>query len=232
MATKHRNLISVSKAIEAFRLLGPFLFFQNLGRQLSSVTPYFVLVHELDGLLRSDEKVSLELASSEDVASFFGLMAKESRRSRYELLVRREFYEKGFHDCYIGRMTNTREMCSIGWFVTSRDIQKTGSENYYPQLKADEVLGENIYILEKFRGKGVASSSARQHRAIARKLGYDRMLFYIREDNIPSLSLSMNVGDRICQRIVRHKRLFRVNMKIIDQFDPPIPISIPDRRIM
>jgi len=232
MATKKGSLVSLSKAMEAFRLLGPLLFFQNLGRQLSSATPYFVLVHELDGLLRSDEKVSLELASSEDVASFFGLMAKESRRSRFELLVRKEFFEKGFHNCYIGRMTNSQEMCSIGWLVTSGDIQKTGFENYYPRLKPDEILGENIYILEKFRGKGAASSSARQHRAIARKQGYNRMLFYIREDNLPSLALSKNVGDRICQRIVRLKRLFRVDTKIIDQFDPPIPISIPDRRIV
>ncbi len=226
MNKKYGNFLNLSKGIEAFRMLGPSLFFRNLGRQLYSSIPYFVMVQELDRFKPADEKVSLAAASAEDVVHFFDLMAKESRLSQIELLTRREFYQKGFHDCLIGRTIDSNEICSINWFVTAEDVRKTRSENYYPALKADEVIGENIYILEKFRKKGVASSSARRHRAIAQKRGYKRMLFYIREDNVPSIAVSQRSGDLIIRRIVRRKLLFQLKTKIIEQFDPPVSISL------
>ena len=80
------------------------------------------MVQELDRFKPADEKVDLVAASAEDVAHFFDLMAKEGRRSQIELLTRREFYRKGFHDCFIGRTIDSNEICSINWFVTAEDI--------------------------------------------------------------------------------------------------------------
>jgi len=227
---KYGNFLNISKGIEAFRMLGPSLFFRNLGRQLYSAIPYFVMVQELDRFKPADEKVDLTAASAEEVVHFFDLMAKEGRLSQIELLTRREFYRKGFHDCFIGRTIDSNEICSINWFVTAEDIRKTRSENYYPGLRPGEVIGENIYILKKFRNKGMASSSARRHRAIAQKRGYKRMLFYIRENNLPSIGISQRSGDLIVRRIIRRKLFFQMKTKIVEQFDPPIPISLPDEK--
>jgi len=231
MARRYGSIPKISDGLLALKLLGPRLLLQKLRHQIYSQNPFLRLGKELEWRyhsLASHKGVTLLPASSEDVAQFFQTMAKESKESRYELLVRRRFYEKGFHDCYIGRATDSGEICSIVWMVTSRDVEKTKSENLYPGLRQDEVFGEHIYTLEKFRGKGVMNSTGRQHEEIARERGFKRMLFHVKEDNIPSLKSSIRRGHLVYQRLVRCRFLFHVKMKIIDHFDPAIPISIPD----
>jgi hypothetical protein len=211
-------------------LRGPGHFLWKLKDQLYSRTPYLMLGKELDGANLSPTPpngVTLLPASSEDVAQFFQIMAKGDKNSRYELLVRKSFYKQGFHNCYIGRTLDSDEICSIVWQVTFGDIEKTRSENLYPELKHDEMFAENIFTLEKYRGKGVMNSTGRQHEEIARKQGFKRMFFYVREDNIPSLRSSIKRGHFIYQRLLRCHFLFHIKNITIDRIDPPIPISIP-----
>ena len=222
------GLLGIPKGIKALRILGLRLFLQKLGRQLYSKTHYFMLVHNLHMLPLSDEKVSVEPASPEDVAHFFDLMEKESVQSRYEMFIRKEFYEKGFHDCYIGRENSSHEICCISWLISTSEVHKAGFEEYYPELKENEVIGDNIYMLKKFRGKKLINSEGRQIGAIVRKKGYKRWLSYVQTNNIPSLRSCKSAGMLICKKIVRRKLLFRVYAKVIKQYDPPVPISIPD----
>jgi len=224
------TIIRFRDGIEVLVLLGPTFFLRKLGQQLMDVSPYFVLVHELNrGPIvptRLDETVDLRPASGGEVAEFFALMAKGSKKSRYEYLVRKKFYERGFHDCYIGRIGDSGEMCSIVWSVSRRDVTKTRLD--YPALGDDEVFGDNIYVLDKFRGKWVANATGLQHRAILRSQGFRRMLFFVKEDNLPSLKSCASLGDLAYKRIVRRKFLFRVSTIIHESFDPPIPIPISE----
>ena len=166
-------------------------------------------------------------ASSEDVLQFLRLMAGEGKESRYAMLVRKSFYEKGFNNCYIGRTIESGEMASITWLVAPADLKKTRFEHRYPFLKEDEMIAENIYTLEKFRGKGVMEATGLQEEAIAAKQGFKRILFIVREDNVSSLKSCIRRGHLVYRRLMISHVLFRVKVKIVDNYNPPVPISIP-----
>jgi hypothetical protein len=224
------SIRTLLKSLQILRLLGPQLFLKKVGHQIFSQIPHLCIGKELDNRNLSSEspkRVILLPASSENVLKFFELMAKEGKESRYEMLVRKSFYEKGFKNCYIGKTIESDEMASITWLVTPGDVRETGFEHRYPFLKEDEILGENIYTLEKFRGKGVMDTTGRQKEAIAAKQGFKRILFIVREDNVPSLKSSINRGHLVYRRLMISHVLFRTKVKIVDNYNPPVPISIP-----
>ena len=219
------------KIFEMLRLLGPRLFLEKVRYQVFSRIPHLCLGKELDNrntASKSYQEVILLPASSEEVRQFFQLMAMESKESRYAMLVRRSFYEKGFDNCYIGRTIESGEMASITWAVTPGDVKKKRFEHRYPFLREDEMIGENIYTLEKFREKGVMESTGRQEEAIAAGQGFKRMLFIVREDNVPSLKSCKRRGRLIYRKLMISHILFHIKVETIDKYNPPALISIPD----
>jgi len=157
-------------------------------------------------------------------------MDYESKESRYQLLVRKWFYERGFHNCYIARASDTNEMCNIRWMITSQDIREAGFENRLPKLKEDEVLLENVYTLERFRGRGTQAASYRHMTEIARKQGFRRVIAYVAEDNIPVLRLSMRRGYQVFEKVSERRILFHVTRETIQQMSTPVAIPIPQER--
>jgi hypothetical protein len=155
-------------------------------------------------------------------------MAKESKESRYAMLDRKNFYEKGFKNCYIGKTIESGEMASITWLVTAGDVKKTGFEHRYPFIKEDDIIGENIYTLKKFRGRGFMDAAGRQKEEIAAKQGFKRILFIVREDNISSLKSCIRNGHLVYRRLMISHVLFCVKVAIITNYNPPIPISSPN----
>lgn len=226
---KGNNLHKIYYCLLALRLLGPRLFLQKFGCQLYSNTPHFCVGKELDiipSLDKSNHFLDLSPASSDEVKSFLQLMGRESKTSRYEMLARKCFYDEGFHNCYIGRLTSSNEMASITWLVRQSEIKKSKCEHIFPLIKEDEVFGENIYTLEKFRGKGVMNATGRLKEIIAKKQGFKRIFFIVKEDNLPSLKSSMRRGHLLYKKIQIRHSFFFTRMKIINQYNPPIPISV------
>ena len=218
------------KGFQILRLLGPRLFLEKVRYQLFSRIHHLCVGKELDNRNLSSEStggIILSLASSQDVLQFFQLMAADSKKSRYAMLERKSFYEAGFENCYIGRTIESGEMASINWLVTPDDIKKTRFEHRYIFLKEDEILGENIFTLEKFRGMGVMDATGRQEEAIAAQQGYKRILFIVREDNIASLKSSINRSHLVYRKLMISHVFFRVNVKIVNTYNPPVSISIP-----
>jgi len=232
MYKKTINLPVLLKAFQMLGFLGPWLFLEKFRYQVFSRTPNLCVGKELDqnGLAAgSPGTVKLSAASPADVQQFFRLMAAEGKQSRYAMLDRKGFYEKGFDSCYIGRTIESDEMASITWLVSPADVKKTGSEHRYHFLKKDEMMAENIFTLEKFRGKGVMDATGRQEEAIAAAKGFKRILCIIREDNIPSLKSCMRRGHLIYRRLMISHILFHVKVEITDNYNPPVPISIRDQ---
>ena len=161
---------------------------------------------------------------------FSNKMYGETKEGRYQLLGRKWFYEYGFHNCYIARTSDTNEMRSIQWLVTSQDIIEMGWENRFPKLKEDEVMIENTYTLERFRGKGVHRAAAYQLDEILRREGFRRIVVYSAEENIPSLRADKRVGYQVFERVLERRILFHVTRETIKRFDPPVPIPIPQER--
>ena len=230
----YKKTISLPILLQGFqilRLLGPQLFLKKVGYQIFSQTPHLCVGKELDKTdLGTEPRTGVFLipASSEDVNRFFKLMAREGKESRYAMLDRKSFYEKGFTSCYIGKSIESGEMASITWLITPDDVKRAGSKHRYPFLEKDEVMGENIFVLEKFRGKGIMNATGRQKEEIAAQRDFKRILFIIREDNLPSLKSSISRGHLVYRRLMISHILFRVKVETVDSFNPPVPISIRD----
>lgn len=221
--------ISLIVGIEALRILGPRIFLQKLKYQIYSSTMHLCLGKELEGVPPLPESLNfldLSPASSEDVGLFFELMAKEGGSSVYEMLVRKNFYKIGFHNCHIGRLKDSQEMVSITWLVSADEIKKAKFEHRFPIIQEGTAYAEHTFTLKKSRGMGVMNSTGCQQELIAKKQGLKRLYYIVREDNPAPLKSSKKRGHVVYNKFVISKRLFHEKMKILEQYNPPIQISI------
>ena len=85
---------------------------------------------------------------------------------------------------------------------------------------------ENTHTLERFRNKGVQTSS--QMRDIARGMGFKRSKSVVAEDNTPELRFLHRRGREVCEKVEERHILFQVTRRTIERYDPPIPVPIPD----
>jgi len=221
--------ISLVIGVEAFRLLGPRTILQKLKYQIHSNNTHLCLGKELEGVPPLPESLNfLDLfpASSKDVELFFELMTKEGGSSLYEMIVRKNFYQMGFRNCHIGRLKDSQELASITWLVSADEIKKAKFENRFPIIQEDTAYGEHTYTLKKSRGMGVMNSTGCQQELIAKKQGFKRLYYIVREDNLAPLKSSKKRGHVVFNKFVISKRLFCEKMNILEQYNPPIPISI------
>ena len=221
-------IIVVRYGLLTLRYAGLRIALQKLVHQIYSHNVFIGMTWHVDDPLHSSSfQYVVAPASPPDVEEFFQEMSQESKKSRYELLVRKWYHECGFGDCYITRTSDTNEACYIGWIVTSKHIKDMGWENRFPGIKDDEVLVENVYTLEKFRGKGVQRSASRQMYEICKRQGFRSVVGWVDQDNIPQLIAGLKLGFQVFERVLDRHILFRVTRKTIECFDPPVPITIP-----
>jgi hypothetical protein len=211
------------------RIAGPRVFLRQLRHQLYGRTIFIRTGRELRewSMPVSGVNCYVRFATPDEVDEFFRKMDQESPESRYQLLVRRWFYESGFHRVIIAWTADTHEMCNIRWMVTARDMRDTGFESRLPPLREDEVNFENVYTLEPFRGRGIQNESVFQAGEMARMLGYKRTAGQVAEDNIASLKSNRKRGSHMSGRILERHLFFRVKRRTLESFDPPVPIPVP-----
>jgi len=159
-------------------------------------------------------------ATEEDVQEMFAQMRNESNAGKYELLIRKWYHERGLGTPYVQKTIDTNEVCSIRWVVTSEDIKKAGFEDRYPELREGEMMFENTYVLERFRDRGIHSSSNMGE--LMAGLGFKYNKAFIAEDNIPQLHYMIRRDRRVYARILERHFFFRVTRKTLEQYDPPI----------
>ena len=209
------------------RLAGPRVFLQKFNNQLYGRTIFLVTTRRLDEPdFPSSFECVVSQASPEEVEELFGEIHRESPIGRYDLLVRKWYHDQGFGDCYITRASDTNEICNVRWLVTPEHIKQLGWEARFP-LEDDEVMLENVYTLERYRRKGVRTASASQAREIVKRRGFKRTKGYVGENNIQQLRLNQREGTKVSARVLERHFFFRVTRKTLEQYDPPVPITIP-----
>lgn len=226
--SKARRAIAVFRiGLLTLRLAGPRIFLQKLKNQLYGRTVFFVTARQLDDPnFPSTFKCIVSQACPEEVEELFREMYHESQNGRHELIIRKWYHNRGFGDCYITRASDTDEICNVRWIVTPEHIKRLGWEARFP-LEDDEVMLENVYTFEKYRKMGARTASVNQAREIVKRRGFKRTKGYVAEDNIPQLRLNQREGSKISAKVVDRHFLFRFNRKTLEQYDPPIPITIP-----
>lgn len=210
------------------RYAGLRTMLQKIIHQVYAKTTFLVVKRSLDILYPpSSFRGVLSVASQTDIREFFSLINKEDREFRYQLLIRKWYHQKGVGTAYVLRDADTSELCHIRWFVTKADIEKSGFTDRYLELKEDEVVIENSYTLEKYRGKGVQHTCAKLGDEVLRQQGFRWGIGYIADDNLPSLRSAKIRDNMVFAKTLERHTLFRVNRKTLERYDPPIPITVP-----
>ena len=212
-----RALKTVRYAAQLWKLGGPRVFFPRLTRQIYSRDTLYGLEKTLSANGRRIESrlpYILNKASEKDIDELLSLVKTESRQAAHELLERKWFYENGFHDCYLARTADTGEPCGIAWLVSAEDdVVARGFGSRLPALKNGEVLLENCYTFEKYRGQGIMPSLVHELQEMALTRGFKRLFTYVRRDNAASIRVFEKLDFRQFEEVPELKLLFQTKRK-------------------
>ncbi|UCB42155.1 MAG: hypothetical protein JSV77_06700 [Dehalococcoidales bacterium] len=228
LLTKLRRVVSVVHfGLLTLRYAGLRFALRKLAHQLYSRTVFLYSEGDINISPPPPRFLSITVrATEEDVQEIFNQMNNESNAGKYDLLIRKWYHERGIGTPYVQKTTDTNEVCSIRWVMTARDIENAGLQNRYPELKEDEMMFENTYVLERFRDKGIHSSSNMGE--LMAGLGFKRSKAFIAENNIPQLHYMRRRDRRVYARVMEHHFLFRVTRKTLERYNPPIIPEIPE----
>jgi hypothetical protein len=228
LTRKVKNAFTVVRfGLLILRWCGLRIFVSKTLHQLYGRAVFLVVAKQVDReQLPSDFKCTVSLASPNDMKELFSALRTESPEGRYQLLVRKWYHERGFGDCYIVRAVDTKEICGVRWLITQEHVKQLGWEDRFP-LEEDEYISENAYTFENYRRNGSAVAASNIIKDIVNQLGFKRYKYYIDETNIPSLKWSKRYGDKASERILESHFLFRISRKILEQYNPPVPVEAP-----
>lgn len=221
---------NVFYAMLLLRAAGPKIFLRQLRRQLYSRTTFIGMEKYLETTsvpipCRLD--YALRLASAEDMAEVLQKAKTENSESAHELIQRKWFYESGFRNCYVARTVDTGELCFIGWLISAHDnhVVKCGFRHRLPRMKEDEVLGDNAYTFEKYRGHRLMASVVVQLAEMARRNGFKRMIAQVAQDKIAPLKTHERAGFKKFDEITELKLLFFTRRKHCREYNANTSLS-------
>jgi RimJ/RimL family protein N-acetyltransferase len=208
------SLLSKARfAVLLLRVGGPIPVLLQLKRQLYSRGTFLGLEKylELDGIrIPCGVEYTLSLASDDDMNEILERAKHESRQSAHELVQRKWFYDAGFRNCYVARAVDTGEPCYIQWMISLADGEVLARRfaKRFPKLEEHEVLLENAYTFEKYRGKRLMPSVELRLAEVAREKGFKRMITYVLDDNVASLKGCERAGFKVFEQVPVFKLLF------------------------
>ena len=213
-----RALRMVHYAGLLLRIGGLRVFLSQLRRQIYSRDILFGLEKSLDNqCVQISSKLPhfLRQASKKDMEELLAKAKEESKESVHELVERIWFYECGFNDCYVARNADTGELCSVAWLISANDgkLVDQGFKNRLPRLEEDELLLENCYTFEKYRGNSIMPSVIGELQGMARGKGFQRLTTCVRQDNVASLRAFRKLAFRKFEEIHELKILFFTKRK-------------------
>ena len=218
--SRARRMLAVLRfSLLTLRYAGPRVALQKLAHQLFGRTVFLYSESTFSATNPPPRfPTNTVRATDEDIQEFFDQMRNESNAGKYELLIRKWYHERGLGTPYVQKTVDTNEVCSIRWVVTAEDIKKAGFESRYPELKEDEMMFENTYVLERFRDKGIHSSSSMGKLML--DMGFKRSRAFVAEDNIPQLHYMIRRNIKVHTRVLERHFLFRVTRKTLERYDP------------
>jgi GNAT superfamily N-acetyltransferase len=208
-----KTLRKVRFALLLLRLGGLRAFLRQTGRQLYSRRVLLGLEKDLtvEGMKVSSRlEYVLRPATKEDLEELLSKAPGEGRESVHELVERKWFYDSGFRNCYVARTAEGGELCHVQWLVSAR-ADGEAMRNFrarLPSLRNDEVLVENVYTFERFRGNGLMSAVMSDLAALAKSQGFKRMIAYVGLDNQASLRGCDKAGFKKFEEVPELKLLF------------------------
>jgi hypothetical protein len=225
-----RILRKVHYAILLLKLAGPRVFARELRHQVCSRTTFIGLEKDLDAEgvpVQSRIEYTLRPASEEDMKEVLQRAKSEDKESARELLLRKWFYDAGFHNCYIARTADANELCYMQWLVSPDDNNKVSRQfsSRFPRLKEHEIRLENAFTLDKYRGNRVMSSVMVKLSELARSRGFKRLVTFVGQNNIASLKGCGRAGFKKFEEISELKLFFFTKRKTVLRIKAKVPLD-------
>jgi L-amino acid N-acyltransferase YncA len=123
-----------------------------------------------------------------------------------ELLARILFYRHGLQNCYVLREGDA--IAYLQWIVypSENDVLERKYRGHYLPLQNHQVMLENAFTLQPFRGRGFHPHATAELLNRARAEGYRVAVSYIKPRSISSLNNFISMGFKI-HRLIREYRL-------------------------
>jgi hypothetical protein len=129
------------------------------------------------------------------------------RHARREILSRINFYNKGFHNCYV--MKTGDDVACLQWLVEPKEnpvIREFYKRMFYP-LHETQVMVDNVFTFPQYRGRGYQSIISRNLLELALDRGYTSAIVYIQNDRISTLNDFFDMGFKITKRLYQMRIL-------------------------
>jgi RimJ/RimL family protein N-acetyltransferase len=215
-------LAKIKNAWILFRLGGIALLLSSLRPGLYSKVVLIGLEKHLgepDARMQSGVNYYLQLASARDIVELYQHVQQKGQDSRYELTIRKRFYEVGFHNCFMARNAENNEICYVQWMISNSD-GNFGSPDFHSRFKRlgqfDAQL-EHAYTLAKYRGKNIMPCVMQELFQIARNRGFKRVITYVTSDNIASLKGCQKAGFQKFEEVHCRSFLFIRRYRIVSE---------------
>ena len=212
-------------AILLVRIAGPSALLRELQRQINSRAFFVGMEKNLDMPcldFQTDIEYILQKGKQTDIDEMLTIAKTASKASAYELVMRKMFYDSGFHNFYVARTKDSGELCYMGWLLSSTEYPelRDGFKGIQP-IKENEGLLYNLFAFEKYRGKGLASSVDSLLCKIAMEKGYKRVTAYPLGNNTVAVKALEKIGfKKFCWKFER-RLLFSVTRGGYSKLDIP-----------
>jgi GNAT superfamily N-acetyltransferase len=189
--------------------------------QIYCTNIYFRLEKDLtnnDPNITCGIKYQLSPGTDADMSSIVRGIEGCPKETAKEIIIRKRFYDFGFHKFYIAREMETRQPCFLAWLISPNDGETLNRfiTKYFTKLKPDEVLLEGSLAFDNFRGKNVSPSVTIDLAKVARNQGYRRMITYVHQDNSPAIKFCEKIGFKRINRVIERRVFFLTRRTVIN----------------
>jgi hypothetical protein len=199
------------------RIAGLRIFLEQLRKHVYSRATYIGLERDLsvpDSPVQCAIKYTLCLATAEDMDEILQKAKTESKESARELLRRRRFYERGFHNCYVARTADSGELCYMEWVITAKDNDLIGHNlSPLPIMKPDEFMVENSFTFEKYRKCHVQTAVRHDLTEMMKKQGFKRGIGYVDQNKTAYVKSLLIDGRRPFEEVNELRLFFRARSR-------------------
>ena len=198
------------------RNLGFINLIKLVSENLFCVKHYYVLKINLRKLnpypVERKPRGTLALIQPEDFEKIRTQLKCLTRYSRREMLSRINFYNKGFHNCYV--MKTDDDIACLQWLIEPKEnsiIRQYFKRMFYP-LHETQVMVDNVFTFAQYQGRGYQSLISRNLLKLSMDRGYTTAITYIQYDRISNLNEFFDMGFKIT-RLLCQIRIFGVTFR-------------------
>jgi len=196
------------------KTLGPRHACTLLASRVLSVDHYYVLRRNLMEAESEPSpvtgKMEISPINDADIGAIVKSLDSCTPAEKRDVLAYLLFYQSGFKNCYVIRRDDRVAYMQTLIYPEENDlIAHRYRSKFYP-LKDTQVMIENVFTFQPFRGLGCLQSGTRQLLELARAKGYRSAVCYIRKDRILSLNEFVRMGFKITRLMPEYKVMGRV----------------------